>query len=290
MLDAGLYAQIACIWEATARKPGNVYPGRDFVDVTYADFLLSAAAIAPVMTTACQRGVGRTVLDAIRATRAVVRTNTNLGMVLLLTPLASVPPDEELRSGLGRSLAGLSIEDTRLVYEAIRLASPGSLGRVSQEDVHSEPTQTLRQVMVLAAGRDLVARQYANGFLEVFDDGVPVLQAGLEHTGSLEGAIITAHLHLLARHPDTLIARKRGRVEAEETARRAREVLDAGWPNERASRAALGEFDAWLRAEGHQRNPGATADVLTACLFVLLRENTITLPPRFPWTAEFDHE
>jgi triphosphoribosyl-dephospho-CoA synthase len=284
MSDAGLYAQVACIWEATARKPGNVHRFRDFEDTAYPDFLLSAAAIAPVMTTACQRRVGATVLEAVRATRRVVGSNTNLGIVLLLAPLAAVPPGEELRAGLGRVLAGLDVEDARLAYEAIRLAAPGGLGRAPEQDVRAEPTQSLREVMALAADRDLVARQYAGGFAEVFE-AVPLLLAGLETTGSLEGAIVWAHLHLLSRHPDTLIARKRGRAEAEEAARRARAVLDAGWPGARAGRAALADFDAWLRAEGHQRNPGATADLITAVLFVALLEGSLPLPARHPFTG-----
>jgi triphosphoribosyl-dephospho-CoA synthase len=278
MRDVGLCAQIACIWEATARKPGNVHRFRDFADTTYTDFLLSAAAIAPVMTTACQRRVGITVLDAVRATRRVAGTNTNLGIVLLLAPLAAVPLEEELRGGVERVLAGLDVEDARLIYEAIRLASPGGLGRTAEQDVRAEPTRTLRQVMALAADRDLVARQYANGFADVFEDGVPALLAGLERTGSLEGAIIFAHLHRMARYPDTLIARKCGWTEAEEASRRAAAVLAAGWPH---NQAALDDFDAWLRAEGHARNPGATADVLTASLFAALWEDKIALPAKF---------
>lgn len=284
MLDVGLCAQIACIWEATARKPGNVHRYRDFNDSTYPDFLLSAAAIAPVMTTACQQRVGNTVLEAVRATRRVTGTNTNLGIVLLLTPLAAVPPEEGLRRGIERVLSELDVEDARRVYEAIRLASPGGLGRVSEQDVSAEPTETLRQVMSLAADRDLVARQFANGFAEVFHDGVPAVIEGLQRTGSLEGGILFAHLRLMARHRDTLIARKRGWDEAEEAARRARQVLATTWPHSREGWSALADFDAWLRTEGHERNPGATADLLTASLFVLLREKTITLPSRFPWT------
>jgi triphosphoribosyl-dephospho-CoA synthase len=101
---------------------------------------------------------------------------------------------------------------------------------------------------------------------------------GLQRTGSMEGAILFAYLHLMAHHPDTLIARKRGWAEAEEAARRAKDVLAAGGTE-------LDHFDAWLREEGHARNPGATADLLTACLFVLLREGTITLPSQRPWIA-----
>ncbi|HEY7326412.1 MAG TPA: triphosphoribosyl-dephospho-CoA synthase [Gemmataceae bacterium] len=281
MRDVGLCAQIACIWEATARKPGNVHRYRDFDDCNYTDFLLSAAAIAPVMATACQQRVGITILDAVRATRQVTGTNTNLGIVLLLAPLATVPPEQTLSSGVESVLAGLDVEDARLAYEAIRIAAPGGLGHAPQQDVRDEPTQTLRQVMALAAERDLIARQYTTGFAEVFNHGVPLLEMGLLRTGSIEGAIISAHLRLMATHPDTLIARKCGLVVAEEAARRAQAVIDAKW-------RGISRFDAWLREHGHSRNPGATADLLTASLFVMLREESMPLPPPLPWTAGFD--
>src|SRR5437763_9709962 len=100
MLPVGLCVQLACVWEATARKPGNVHRYRDFDDSTYLDFLLSAAASAPVLEGAAGRPVGETVLAAVRATRQVVRTNTNLGILLLLAPLAAVGPEGPLREGL----------------------------------------------------------------------------------------------------------------------------------------------------------------------------------------------
>jgi triphosphoribosyl-dephospho-CoA synthase len=281
--DAGLCAQVACVWEATARKPGNVHRYRDFDDATYLDFVLSAAVIAPVLATACQRRVGETVLGCVRATRRVAATNTNLGIVLLLAPLASVPPGEGLRAGVGRVLDGLDVEDARRAYEAIRLAKPGGLGAAPEQDVATEPTRTLREVMALAADRDAVARQYANGFQEVFATCAPALAEGLERTGTVEGAIIRAQLLTMACHPDTLIARKCGPAEAREAGERAARVLAAGWPGREAGRRELAGLDAWLRADGHARNPGATADLLTAGLCVLLRESVLELPPRFPW-------
>jgi triphosphoribosyl-dephospho-CoA synthase len=286
-LPTGLCAQAACLMEATARKPGNVHRFRDFDDATLMDYLLSAAAIGPVMAGAAGQRVGATVLDAVRATRRVSRTNTNLGIILLLAPLAAVPPGEDLRAGVERVLTRLDRMDARLAYQAIREANPGGLGEAPEQDVKEEPTQSLREVMALIADWDLVARQYANGFREVFDDGVPVLSASLARGAWLETAIVGCHLHLMAKFPDALIVRKRGQAEAEEAAARARRVLQAGWPETDAGRAALGELDAWLRAEGRGRNPGTTADLVTACLFVALRERIIQLPQEFsaPQTA-----
>jgi triphosphoribosyl-dephospho-CoA synthase len=279
----GLYAQVACVWEASARKPGNVHRYRDFEDSSYLDFLVSAAAAGRVLDGAGGRPVGQTVLEGVRLTRRVAGSNTNLGILLLLAPLAKAAAGEGVRAGLPRVLDALDVADAAAVYEAIRLANPAGLGRVPEQDVHAEPTQTLRQVMALAADRDLVARQYAGGFREVLAEGVPALLRGLDETGSVEGAILSCHLRLLAAHPDSLIARKRGPAEAEEASRRARMALEEGWPHSPRGAAALENLDAWLRAEGHSRNPGTTADLLAACLFVALAEGSIELPPRHPW-------
>src|SRR5205085_12641217 len=125
---------LAAIWEATARKAGNVHPSANFADVTYADFLFSAAAAAPEIGRAADRPLGDTVLAAVRATRAVVRTNTNLGIVLLLAPLAKVPAGAELRAGVADVLNQTTVADAAAVFEAIRLAAPGGLGKAKDQD------------------------------------------------------------------------------------------------------------------------------------------------------------
>src|SRR5262245_51946807 len=123
----GNCAQVACIWEATARKAGNVHRYADFADLTYLDFVLSAVAIGPVIDQAPRRSIGETVLAAVQATKAMARTNTNLGIVLLLAPLAKADL-ASWRESISAILQALTIADARRVYEAIRLARPGGLG------------------------------------------------------------------------------------------------------------------------------------------------------------------
>lgn len=272
LLSMGVCAQLACMWEVTARKAGNVHRYQDFADTSYLDFLQSAAAVAPILDTAWRRPLGETVLAAVYATRQVVRTNTNLGIVLLLAPLATAA-GQPLRAGLADVLERTTVDDARQVYEAIRLANPSGLGRVPDQDVSQGPTLTLREVMGLAAERDLVARQYTNGYADVFEGMIPSLQASL-HEG-LEAAIIQTQLRFLASHPDSLIVRKRGFTEALRVRDRALAVLrgEEEWA----------AFDAWLREDGHARNPGTTADLLTAAVFVGLRESWLT--PLTPFAA-----
>ena len=285
-LGPGALAQVACLLEATARKPGNVHRFRDFDDAHYLDFVLSAAAIAGPLDLARESGVGLSILRAVESTRRYVATNTNLGMILLLAPLAAVPVGDDLRGGVGSVIEATTVEDATLAYRAIRLASPGGLGEVDDQDVAGEPTLTLRDAMALAAGRDLVARQYASGFADVFDRVLPRLRASIEGGRPLETAIVDAYLDFLSGHPDTLIARKRGPATALEASRLASSVLELGWPDSPEGIEALGAFDAWLRADGHARNPGATADLTTAALFAALGDGTIGLPIAGVWSSE----
>ena len=271
-------AELACIIEATAPKAGNVHPGASFADMGWFDFVASAVAVAPVFDAAATRGIGATILAAVRRRCEVTPVNTNLGILLLLAPLAAVPRDMPLRAGLRDVLEGLTVADARDTYEAIRLAAPGGLGQADAQDVAGTPTETLLEVMRRAADRDLVARQYAATYADVFDAALPALRDARQAGLPIEAAVVGGHLHVLARIPDTLIVRKRGLPEAREASRRAAAVLTAGWPDAGAQ-PAFDAFDAWLRADGNARNPGATADLVAAALFAGLREGIITLGP-----------
>src|SRR5438094_594041 len=110
----GLHAGIACIWEATARKPGNVHRYRDFEDSSYVDFILSATTAGRVLEDAGERSVGETVLEGVRLTRQLAPNNTNLGILLLLTPLAKAAATPPLRASLVRVLEHLTVGDAVL--------------------------------------------------------------------------------------------------------------------------------------------------------------------------------
>ena len=55
----------------------------------------------------------------------------------------------------------------------------------------------------------------------------------------------------------------------------AREVLGAGGVRSARGRRSLARFDASLRQDGNALNPGTTADLVTAVLFVALLEGVL---------------
>jgi triphosphoribosyl-dephospho-CoA synthase len=266
--DVAAAAQLACLLEVSAPKPGNVSPGRHFHDTSYEDFLASAVAIGPALAGAGERPLGATIRSAVEATARWAGRNTNLGIVLLLAPLARAAHRGEgsLRARVERVLAETTVADAADVYEAIRVARPGGLGEASAEDVSGAPTVTLTAAMGLAAERDSVAREYVSGFASTFEIGVPAVRDARRRRLRWPDASVYAFLALLAAVPDTLIARKLGQAEAERISRRAAEARRGG-PRE------LAAFDAELRDARNTRNPGTTADLTCAALFAVILED-----------------
>lgn len=283
MNDISQLVQTACMWEALSRKVGNVHPHADFTDTTLADFLLSAIAIGPSFRYAHRVDVGQTVLSAVEATQAFVGQNTNLGICLAIAPLAAVRDDEALNTGVQSVLDELTVSDAELVYRAIRLAAPGGLGDAPEQDVRDAPTVTLLEAMALAADRDMIAQQYANGYADIFDLGVPALVEAFEKFGRIEPAVIECQLRWLAEFPDSLIARKKGVAAAEDVRQRANHLLALGGLHTQNGRRAGVELDRYLRSDHNALNPGTTADLVTACLFVALREGMLSVSAKFPW-------
>jgi triphosphoribosyl-dephospho-CoA synthase len=273
--DISVTAQAACLLEASAPKPGNVSPGRPFRDMTYEDFLVSAVAIGPAMGAAGGVALGRTIREAVRATRRWSSANTNLGVILLLAPLARAA-----RSGVGglrervrQVLAASTIADAAETYAAIREAAPAGLGEVPAQDVSETPTVTLLRAMELAADRDTIAAEYVSDFAVTFNTGAAALRAAREKGRTWPEAVLETYLTVLAARPDTLIARKRGLADAERVSDRAAELLRLGGVRTAEGARAIAAFDADLRDPQNTLNPGTTADLTAAAVFVVLVED-----------------
>jgi len=273
--EVALAATLACVLEASAEKVGNVTPVRSFADMRFDHFATSAMALGPAIALSQPGRVGWAVWKAVSETRRVVPTNTHLGVALLLAPLAAAwngRRGSRLRARLKRVLAGLGIGDARWAYRAIRRARPGGLGQATHADVSRTPRITLRQAMALAADRDAIAGEYTRDFAVTFTIGLPALRRAMASRLGVLDAIAHAHLELLAAVPDSLIARKRGRAMAEAVSARARDVVHRGGRHTSSGRAAAARLDRWLRRDGNRLNPGTSADLIAASLFVWLLE------------------
>jgi triphosphoribosyl-dephospho-CoA synthase len=182
------------------------------------------------------------------------------------------------------------VQDARDVYAAIRLASPGGLGLAESQDIAAEPTVSLVEAMRLAAHRDGVAREYATAFETTFGLGVPVLEQARRDGLPWDDAVVETFLKLLAEAPDTHVARRGGDATAKAVSERAQRVLRAGGVRSAAGRSAIDEMDRAIRdassplgasafagasadrsaRQANIGNPGTTADLTAAAIFVAL--------------------
>ena len=283
----------ACELDLQALKPGNVgvHGGGHGMEVS--DFHASAAAAAAPLA-APEATVGGRILEAVRATRAVVPCNTNLGILLLGAPLLhgaqNARPGETLREATARTLAALSVADARCAYKAIRLARPGGLGESRRHDVWDEPTVTLLAAMTEARRRDAIAAQYANGFADVFDIGLPLMRSRRARFDSEAWAATAAYLEFASRLPDSHVRRKHGEEAAQEVATRAASLaarLDACADPDELTQDLL-EWDRELKGAGI--NPGTSADLTVATALAgrieEVMQTEFTAPGPLPARAE----
>jgi len=285
-------AQLAAILEVSTEKPGNVTPTHDFPDTTYEDFLFGSIAIAPAIKNAALNGfkagnseisleeinIGENIKKAIiDVKKSHPGGNTHLGMLMLFMPIASGAGfcisqgsefSQALRKNITKILENSTIEDSLNLYSAIKASNVGGLiGKLK------EPKIPFHNLMKISSPRDRIAEELTTGMKITFEIGVPTLDRMYQETRDLRKAILQTYLVLLSEFPDTFIARKVGSEKAKDILKEAQRVLEKGGIFTKAGKKAIEKLDRNLRKEGNKLNPGTTADLVTAALFVWLLFN-----------------
>lgn len=301
--EVGNCAGLAVLLEVSGSpKPGNVHRYADFSDTRFEHFLTAGVVIAREMEDAALRGIeiglkditveeartGEIIKDTVTQVREWHNGgNTSLGTIILLTPLSvaagithaqnsySIP---RIRKNLREVLSRNTPEDTIHLYEAISIANPGGLGKVSKLDVSDTSSTekiitdevTLRQVFKISADRDSISKEWTNTFAISFETGFPEFESTYRKTEDVNYATIHTFLKILSEFPDTLIARKRGEEEAAMISARAQEVLEKGGCLTKEGTIELREFDSELRDPKNHLNPGTSADLTAASIMLAL--------------------
>ncbi|MEM6363056.1 MAG: triphosphoribosyl-dephospho-CoA synthase [Planctomycetota bacterium] len=264
----------ACVLEATAPKVGNVHPAASFDDLQFSDFVIASRITSGILTTT-ESGIGDRVFETVQQTRLATSTNVNLGIVLLLAPLVAIEErgDELSSPAMETFLRDLPADQGRQFGNAIAASmagglledAPTSLSHLtirggSEVDANFDLIDAMQQ----ASARDDIARQYTTYFHDCLNTYPSILEDSIAASGDILSGICRTHVRLLAEQGDSLIERKNGRAMSERVQAMAVEVSSRGTWTDR-------ELDEFLRSTGHRLNPGTTADLIAASLYVLLR-------------------
>jgi triphosphoribosyl-dephospho-CoA synthase len=195
--------------------------------------------------------------------------NTHFGALLLLVPLVRAAGAEDLTpGGVAAVVASSTVADASDFYRAfehvdIAVADPpeewDSLDvRRGEEAIPAlrERDLTLQDVMEASAERDGVAREWVSRFERSF----ALADRLVELEGSIGERTSQAYLEALAAEPDTFVAINHDATTAREVTDRAGAVL--------SDEENVGEFAEELIER--EVNPGTTADITAAGLFVAL--------------------
>jgi len=262
----------ACELDVVVAKPGNVSVASAGHGMDAAMFAEAARVTAGPLF-AQRASVGARIENAVDAACAATGCNTNLGIILLCAPLAAAleqQPDgrtsASVRAAVADVLDRLDIGDAHAAFRAIAAANPGGLGHAPEQDVRGVPTVDLRTAMCAAAGRDSIARQYSNGFADIFDFGLPRFERAAHRSD--ESAVLATYLAFLATWPDSHVARRHGDATARALSREAAQHTGDGHPGAPLPGvAALEAWDVALKSRGI--NPGTSADLVVATVFVV---------------------
>jgi triphosphoribosyl-dephospho-CoA synthase len=267
------HAELALLLEVSgAPKPGNVDRERDLADLRFEQFLAGAVGARAGLELAEEpdEPLGEAFEAAVAGMAEASGTNTQFGCLLLLTPLVRTAATGDLTPERATVAAeSTTVADAAGFYRAFEHADvavgdpPEGAAELdvrrgaSAVPALRERGHALYDVMELSAGRDANAREWTTGFQRVFD-AAERIAAG---DGPLADRAADAFLHLLAGEPDTLVVTEHGESVAEEVRERAEGLI--GGP-----KVAVREFAEDLAGRGV--NPGTTADLTAAALFVSL--------------------
>ena len=265
----------ACICDVQAFKPGNVSVYNEGHEMTVEDFILSAEVSAPAVTNP-EYSLGEKIFYAVKATRAAVGCNTNLGILLLCAPLCQAAYQQQtgqsLRDSLRQVLENTTIEDAEWVFKAITLAAPGGLGESKEQDVADTPVVSLTQAMEIASEKDRIALQYTTNYKDIFDFSILRYNIAFDRFENQAWAAASVFTGFLSKYPDSHIERKYGNKYSGWVLKQIITVDDALLNTNRPEQLVpmLHEVDRKFKAKGI--NPGTTADLTVATVLIILME------------------
>ena len=269
-------AQLALLLEvAGTPKPGNVDRHRDLDELRFEQFLAGAVGARDGLGRAAEGdAVGAAFEQAVAGMSTQRGGNTQFGCLLLLVPVIKAAANGSLTpAGVRSVVESTTVEDAVDFYRAfehVDVAVGDPPPEADDLDVRrgSDAAEALRRrgltlydIMALSAdpdGRigDGNAREWVFGFERTFR----AADALLADEGPVGDRTARVFLELLAEQPDTLVATNHGEAVAREVSARAAAVD--------GDLAAAEELADEFVEKGY--NPGTTADITAAALFVAL--------------------
>ncbi|MFX1392015.1 MAG: triphosphoribosyl-dephospho-CoA synthase [Promethearchaeota archaeon] len=284
-------------------KPGNIHRTRNFKDTRFEHFLAGIAAIQPNFKEFCNNvykdskkidekySYVKLGLFFREAAKEMMKWqkggNVLLGHILILAPLVATAAIclkfkavkfKNFTKSIKKVINDSTVEDTINLYEAIRICNPGGLGRIDKYDIHDIDSLTnikkdninLKKIFELSKDYDLISSEYSSGFAIILNKGLPFYFKTFNQTNDINIATVNTFLKILSEHPDTLIIRKSGIIDAQNISQKADQIMKQGGISTQAGLKLIRQLDNILHEKSGKLNPGTTADIIAGVIFCTL--------------------
>lgn len=276
-------AELALLLEvAGTPKPGNVDRHRDLADLRFEHFLAGAVGARDGLERAADgAAVGPAFERAVEGMATQEGGNTQFGSLLLLVPLVRAAREDLSQPAAEAVVRETTVGDAASFYRAFDHVDVGV--NDPPEDMAAldvrrgadaipaleERGLTLFDIMERSVPGDGVAREWVRGF----DRSFAAAEGLAEADGPISDRTAAVFLSLLAERPDTLVATRHDEATAREVTDRAAKLVEDDALE--TDRDAVDAFATDLVDRGV--NPGTTADITAAGLYVALEHGAIEL-------------
>ena len=186
--------KFVCDKEMESLKPGNVHKYSEGHNMNVKDFFKSSSIISRCLTKN-NLDLGKKILNSVNEIKKKVKKNTNLGIILMLSPIVTVVlkegiiSKEKLLKKIRSLIKKQNVKNSVLIFKAIAITAPGGLGSSKKYDVNELPKTNLYKAMKFSRKRDLIAKQYYDGFKDIFNIGVPAYKKFYNKWGKVNWAL-----------------------------------------------------------------------------------------------------
>ena len=252
-----------CFEEMRVLKPGNHSINSKILGMDHKKFELGAKISSEILSNR-NLSLGESIYKSATECYKILRSNYNLGIILLCAPIFKIKNMHNFRYELNQIINNISEKQGKLILNSIKEVSPAGIKKYSGEgSVNLDNNISFRKIMKIGANWDRISGCYNNNYSEIFSKGLPYLE-NLRKKLSFSDSISLVFLNYLSCDYDSHLLRKYGIEKASKI--KVKASLIKKMKNRKKMAISMKKFDYYLKF--FNLNPGTCADLTVTTLLI----------------------
>ncbi|MAI28912.1 MAG: hypothetical protein CMP38_01760 [Rickettsiales bacterium] len=252
-----------CFEELRVIKPGNHSINSKILGMNHKKFELGAKISSEILSNR-DLSLGESIYKSATECFKILRSNYNLGIILLCAPIFKIENMRNFRYELKQIISSISENQGKLILNSIKEVSPAGIKKYSGDgSVNSESNLSFKKIMKIGAKWDRISRCYNDNYKEIFSKGLPYLECKKKKL-SVSDSIPLVFLNYLSFDYDSHLLRKYGIEKASKI--KAKASILKKMKNGKKMANSIRDFDYYLKF--FNLNPGTCADLTVTTLLI----------------------